>query len=429
MKSARALHLLSALALLGAFGGCEKSGDALLVIGVTSNDPALGAVRTFEVKVTTRVGARRTDTLTFEVPDGGALTVSSMPIRMEVLILADYGAVDVEVSALEGTTMLASGKSRNPILLSRGSRIPVDVELTHADLPTDGGTADGSSDAGDTGVPAVVGNPQRARWPMPNNQKDVAAGAPNPATLVDNKNGTVTDMVTGLIWQQRWAPGIPGAPTEVLTQIQAADYCQSLILGGYQDWRVPTLIELVSIVDDSTSNPSTYPSFAATPPVVFWSATPTAGVPANAWAVTFSNGEFLASQMSNAHHIRCVRSGPRDPVTPYTFSVGTVTDHETQLVWQQSSATPKTREDANTQCKTRGPGWRLPTKNELLSLVDSSRSGPAADPLAQLDTPGEGYYQTATRSTETNGWVVDFATGQPKTFSDIPHPFRCVGSP
>ncbi len=55
-----------------------------------------------------------------------------------------------------------------------------------------------------------------------------------------NGNGTVSDLGTGLMWQQ-----IP--PAEGTTWQQAKEYCENLELGGFDDWRLPTLKELFSI--------------------------------------------------------------------------------------------------------------------------------------------------------------------------------------
>ena len=45
-------------------------------------------------------------------------------------------------------------------------------------------------------------DPTWAQWPMPNSPVDVEAGAPNPESYTDNGDGTVSDNVTGLMWQQ-----------------------------------------------------------------------------------------------------------------------------------------------------------------------------------------------------------------------------------
>lgn len=65
-------------------------------------------------------------------------------------------------------------------------------------------------------------------------------------SYTDNGDGTVTDNVTGLVWQQ--VPANSGLNNE-----EAEAYCESLVLGGYDDWRLPTVKELQSIVDYTRS--------------------------------------------------------------------------------------------------------------------------------------------------------------------------------
>jgi hypothetical protein len=63
-----------------------------------------------------------------------------------------------------------------------------------------------------------------------------------------NGNGTVTDTVTGLMWQQ-----VDGGE---MTIENAINYCDSLSLGGYTDWRLPTAHEAFSIQNMQYTNPS-----------------------------------------------------------------------------------------------------------------------------------------------------------------------------
>ncbi len=65
----------------------------------------------------------------------------------------------------------------------------------------------------------------------------VRGGQPNTGSFRDNGNGTVTDMVTGLMWQQT-------TPDNMMTWQQALAYCEGLTLGDHTDWRMPTVKEL-----------------------------------------------------------------------------------------------------------------------------------------------------------------------------------------
>ncbi len=147
----------------------------------------------------------------------------------------------------------------------------------------------------------VCQDPTWAQWPIANTAPDVAGGAPNPHRYTDNLDGTVTDNVTDLIWQQ-------GVPSTSYTQPDAVAYCESIAIAGHHDWRLPSEIELISIVDQGTYNPSidgTY--FPGTPVSPFWSATRVGGSTTLAWGVTFIFGEVGSNDMSSPNYVRCVR--------------------------------------------------------------------------------------------------------------------------
>jgi len=61
-------------------------------------------------------------------------------------------------------------------------------------------------------------------------------------SYTDNGDGTVTDNNTGLMWQQT-------PETNKMTYIEAVEYVENLELGGYTDWRLPTIKESFSLAD------------------------------------------------------------------------------------------------------------------------------------------------------------------------------------
>lgn len=60
---------------------------------------------------------------------------------------------------------------------------------------------------------------------------------------VDNEDGTVTDETTGLMWQK----GMKSAYMDT-DLADAAPYCETLDLGGYDDWRLPSVEEFRSLI-------------------------------------------------------------------------------------------------------------------------------------------------------------------------------------
>jgi hypothetical protein len=115
-----------------------------------------------------------------------------------------------------------------------------------------------------------------------------------------NGDETITDQVTGLMWQQ--------ADGGSHSWDDAATYCQGLELGGHADWRLPSRKELLSIVDYGKTNPAIDPVFSCSISV-YWSDTPRAVYPGFAWYVSFENGSSNYTFMDYANPVRCVRGG------------------------------------------------------------------------------------------------------------------------
>ena len=156
---------------------------------------------------------------------------------------------------------------------------------------------------------AACADPIWAEWPMPSSPDDLDAGAPNPQSYTDNGDGTVTDNVTGLMWQQTLATADGG----VFQWPDAVTYCTQLSLAGHQDWRLPSEIELVSIIDrtagdggSATINPTYFPG---TPFAAFWASNLLASNNALAWIVGFVNGGTNGQPIANLpnNYARCVR--------------------------------------------------------------------------------------------------------------------------
>lgn len=129
-------------------------------------------------------------------------------------------------------------------------------------------------------------------------------GVSNPRSFTTNDDGTVKDNVTGLVWQQ-------GISDREETWSSATAYCAGLTLAG-GGWRLPTRIELLTIVDPRTSDPAIDTgvfSLGAWPGVAswFWSATPNASGPDEAWYVDFGLGSANALNQASGATVRCVR--------------------------------------------------------------------------------------------------------------------------
>jgi hypothetical protein len=187
----------------------------------------------------------------------------------------------------------------------------------------------------------------------------------------------VTDLNTGLMWQQV-DDGVERVWADALS------YCEDLELGNYEDWRLPSRLELVSIVDYGRYGPAIHPVFSS---ASRWHLTANTCVEdsGDAWAVDFEGGAAEDNGKNSLHRVRCVRGGS-GLGTYVNNGDGTVTDTATGLIWQQADdGLDKNWQEALFYCETLDfagkTDWRLPDIRELQSIVDDTRYNPAINPV------------------------------------------------
>jgi hypothetical protein len=127
--------------------------------------------------------------------------------------------------------------------------------------------------------------------------------------IVDNGDGTVTDLETGLMWEVKTDDGGERDKDNPYTWQQALSYCENLELADYNDWRLPNRNELQSIVDYSRYIPSIDPIFSYTVSSYYWSSTTGAYSPDGAWSVDFFLGDVRGYNKSSSYYVRAVRCG------------------------------------------------------------------------------------------------------------------------
>lgn len=126
---------------------------------------------------------------------------------------------------------------------------------------------------------------------------------------INNGDGTVVDVATGLIWQQQ-DDGVRRNHSNAIA------YCQGLNLAGLNDWRLPNIKELASILDFRFSLPNIdRRDFLGTPlggglssiDGDFWSTTMSVEQPESALTIDFENGETSGgNKVSGILFTRCV---------------------------------------------------------------------------------------------------------------------------
>ena len=121
--------------------------------------------------------------------------------------------------------------------------------------------------------------------------------------FLDNEDETITDSCTGLMWQK-----VTANHGEGLDWCSALLYCKELELAGHDDWRLPDIRELESLVDYGDSFPSINGLFGASSnPYV--SSTSLADNPTAVWTVNFAAGQLSYESKFSQHLVRAVRGG------------------------------------------------------------------------------------------------------------------------
>jgi len=126
--------------------------------------------------------------------------------------------------------------------------------------------------------------------------------------FTDHGNGTVTDNLTGLMWTKN--ANLPGGST----WNDAIDYCNAMNAGagtyGYNDWRLPNVRELQSLIDYSRWSPA-LPSghpFTGVQPYSYWSSS-SADLSYEAWFVYLPLGRVDHDNNADEYYVWPVRAG------------------------------------------------------------------------------------------------------------------------
>jgi hypothetical protein len=130
--------------------------------------------------------------------------------------------------------------------------------------------------------------------------------------LIDKEDGTIFDINTKLLWQRSHS-------SKKFSWQEAIDYCKSLTFAGHNDWRLPTVEELLSIKNEKHCNPLlSYRKEKVTIDPIFrcfkehyWTITrlPDNQIPKHhAWTVPFFGVGYISSKIEDAHFVRAVRN-------------------------------------------------------------------------------------------------------------------------
>ena len=281
----------------------------------------------------------------------------------------------------------------------------------------------------DTGQKTFYGNSQAINAPLKGTSfyGQDAQYTGNQPSYTDNGDGTVTDNVTGLVWQQSVDQNGDGKmnAADKMTYDRAVAGASKLKLGGHSDWRLPTIKEAYSLILFSGEDISGYKGSTAGSIKAF--------IDAKYFAFGYGDvaaGErLLEGQMATSSVYGATTRGEKTmfgvnfvdgrikgygletsftggPKVFYVMYVrgnsnygqndfvdnknGTVTDKATGLIWMQTdSGKGMNWEEALSYAENTNFGghtdWRLPNAKELQSLIDYERA-PATTQSPAIDS-------------------------------------------
>ena len=180
----------------------------------------------------------------------------------------------------------------------RDHRNPLRQILTKLDqvlAKLDGAPVTGSGSGGE------VGN-YTTRWDV---------NHPSTSRFITVFSGAVMDKNTGLVWDQSPI----AAPTGPTSWTGARELCLNRAVGNARGWRLPSVVELTSLIDPSLPAPYVPGTvFTGVQSANYWSATASAVGTISAFAVNFQDGLVGTSSKSSSNNVWCVRGEMKESV-------------------------------------------------------------------------------------------------------------------
>jgi len=121
----------------------------------------------------------------------------------------------------------------------------------------------------------------------------------------------VDDKVTNLMWEVKTSSNVRTIyKWENGNSHPAIEYCENLVLNGYNDWRLPNINELKSLID-YTKLPAVDAEYFKTDPLhkFYWASSAVHLLPDAAWFMNVENGFTFYSEKNFEYAVRCVRGG------------------------------------------------------------------------------------------------------------------------
>ena len=131
------------------------------------------------------------------------------------------------------------------------------------------------------------------------------------------EDGTALDTITRLMWHryavgQHWQNGEVDGKAKGMAWDEAMEYADAFNqldeCGRFTDWRLPTIDELKSIVEENRGVKINQTVFPNTPARKFWSSSPYVGISDAVWYVDFNDSHVYFADWNYDFAVRLVRT-------------------------------------------------------------------------------------------------------------------------
>jgi len=255
------------------------------------------------------------------------------------------------------------------------------------------------------------------------NGNELSASAPTWAMVRDNVTGliweikqsddSIQDKTKQLFWHDP-EHSHPGTATENMNTNDLINALNNNNYGGFSDWRLPTIHELASLIDMNDDGIQTQ-FFPDVMNGDYWTSDSYAVNLEKAWTISFITSKNNYNAKSEKNYVRAVRKDENTTGLKRFVNNNddTITDITTGLMWIQQDIDERTWEYALNQVNTLYVAdyydWRMPTREELRSIVDYTKStSVVSDDFSDMTNAN---YWTSTAYQDNHVWCIDFDNG------------------
>ena len=117
-----------------------------------------------------------------------------------------------------------------------------------------------------------------------------------------NAKDVILDTTTSLLWQDSSIN-----KDALVTYKEASNYCKHLKIDKYENFRLPTLQELQTIIDYNNYKPAILNGFKYVESTTYWTTTPFADDMSERWTIDFEKGARSVKAIYYDRRFRCVQ--------------------------------------------------------------------------------------------------------------------------